>query len=259
MKKLVFLAVFVLVLVVAANAPAALVGEWTFENGTTDTAGGAQAGTLMNGAAIIDDPTSVRGGKVLALYGSPGGIDDYMNVGGGRASEKAPPTWADSEDFKLEMWAKLNVDADSGWWGMAGKMTNIAYPGNANTFYIEYNPGNWMEFKTYGNGPQPNGTFCDVTNWPNDQQWHKYEFVYNAAVTAVYIDGALALSLANDYTNGPRTYGPGDIWIGALSRWSGEAFNGYIDDVRWYDTPEPATMALLGLGGLALLRRKVRN
>jgi hypothetical protein len=34
------------------------------------------------------------------------------------------------------------------------------------------------------------------------------------------------------------------------------SYNGYLDDVRLYDIPEPATIALLGLGGLLLRRRR---
>ena len=92
-------------------------------------------------------------------------------------------------------------------------------------------------------------------------QWKHYALVKEPGEYSIYIDGVLQFNgLLPSGTDGPYSFFGTDV---AGDRDVGAGFRGYIDEFRISDTaltpdqflivPEPGTMGLLGLGGLALL------
>lgn len=100
---------------------------------------------------------------------------------------------------------------------------------------------------------------------PNDlvvlDQWHHYALVKQPGEYSIYIDSVLQFNGAlSSSTDGPYSFFGTDI---SGDRELGENFHGYIDEFRISDealtpsqfliAPEPGTVALVTLGGLALL------
>ncbi len=105
-----------------------------------------------------------------------------------------------------------------------------------------------------------------------DGQWHLLTMTYDGAEMRMYFDGqlqdSLLYSIGCDSNTAPLQIGyhyyPYNDGAEGLHNW---AFDGAIDDVRIYNralsqaevaslVPEPGTMSLLALGGLALLKRR---
>ena len=115
-----------------------------------------------------------------------------------------------------------------------------------------------------------------TSNWagvsyPNlaDDTWHHIAYVGDSTSVRIYIDG----ELKGTDTSTPTTTFNGPLEIGGTSRYT-EDTTGLMSDVAiWNEAltldriqalaaggpvPEPATMALLGIGGLLVLRRRRR-
>ena len=128
----------------------------------------------------------------------------------------------------------------------------------------------FLEFDVYFDTTNGNtGTSFGVINESWDTGYPKYEMSNKSSTPVWYRDGVQMSSLAYSYafsantwqhfkldlnssTNGQPIPADGNFGI-IFGNWSGTP-DMYLMNVEF--TPEPATIAMLGMGGLAILRRR---
>jgi hypothetical protein len=274
-KKLFVLA---LVLGLASFASAGLLSNYEFPeaagtNGgstTGDSGPRAVPGTLMGSATIIADDGSLAtasngkaGGQVLSLNGTT----DYVNIGGAGSSgwadhcvwpcgtspaERSVGTWYKGNDYyATDSWKE--VTAEGGNWDMM-------------LGYGRFSMGWWHVGQI--------SVFADDVGL-GDGNWHQLTATLQLSPDGVapgymrlFVDGWLVRTVTHYATSQGSWVGP-RIGNGSAG-WTEERFlTGELDQVYYTDDlmgtaeikaltgiPEPATIALLGLGALALIRRK---
>ena len=270
-----------LVLGLAGSASAALIASYDLDSqmmGVTPNAGSATAnGSLVRNAALVTDDgslaaassvyngTAQAGGKVLNLpqigSGAGEGNADYVNCGNDVSLDI-------SGNLTLMAWIKgdINAQPNNYWLGMIHK---------GDTGYRltkqNYGPEGYVRFgaRWYAdpNGANKvNSTYDPMV----DSAWHHYAGVYDGAKLKLYVDGILNVEADHNTGVNVTTW---RLWIGACDEkkdWNnGRQFAGMIDEVKLLDealdavairelsgVPEPATIALLGLGGALLIRKK---
>jgi hypothetical protein len=253
-----------MVLGFVGSVQAALVHEWEFDNNVSDTSGSGNHGTVTGTTTYVDPVDDWCGGTGKAFYFNeatkvedldPANLPIAMT---GSYAIRGP-------EFAMNVYVKAASDNTfSSWDGIAGWGD---YAANADRQICSRGTTN-----IYFHGYTHN--ISKSINW-SDWSWHMVTFSFDQSGhtdfygdEAMWVDGVLVHSSDNNHFG--DIVDP-DIVVGFDDRPSGGAYwKGAIDgyqiwnsalsqsdvDTLYSRIPEPATIALLGLGGLVLLRRK---
>ncbi|MFC1805597.1 LamG domain-containing protein [Planctomycetota bacterium] len=225
---------------------------WLLDEGTGTTTyelGGVKTGTLNQNAAFsTDTPFAYAGNHSLSLTGTTGDRALLAGTPSGTAGT-------------FQLWVKTNDTAAPQYLidGTNGHRTLI-YRNSATSYSMYINQTSIGGFPA-SHTPEGDWTHLAVV-WDNSLATGKQQ---------LYVDGVPT----NAYNKTLSAKNPAQVWLG--NRFSNnEALNGKLDEyalwstplgpdeIEWlasnsvHSIPEPCTLALLGMGALALLRRRRR-
>ncbi|MBN1972161.1 MAG: LamG domain-containing protein, partial [Sedimentisphaerales bacterium] len=208
-RKLVFL--YAILLLLAVSTQARLVAHYTLESSTKDVSGFNPAdGTLVGGPTYESGPSGF--GQCLRL-----GYGKYVDCGN-------PDKFAITSNMTVMCWAKVNLWLSAGYDPLVTK-------GSATWRLQRWSTTNTMVWGVNGVG----GVAYVVGNIPvNDGEWHHFAGVYDHANLILYVDGNVDNTFAA--TGTPSTTPSTNLWIGGNSGNTVRFWDGWIDDVRIYDT-----------------------
>ncbi|MHC4394489.1 MAG: LamG domain-containing protein [Planctomycetota bacterium] len=275
------------VLAIAGSANAALIAHYNFgtSEGTQNTANQGTLGTVADGvlnglATVVDIDPGISTEYALHLnnYNVTGFANHArMNITNG-TDWFDTATGSDGRGYTIAAWVQMRTRATHTWAGLVSKGTESAFclgtgapvaPVADQPFFAPHKAvASWSPLRS--TVPVRSDTY-----W-----WHVVATIDDVdyKTSSLYVNGVLQESIqswAPAYTNDT------DILVGDEPNRTGWdfGFDGYIDDLRIYDyaltdvetadlmgltyneaarptIPEPMTIFLLGLGALALLRRR---
>jgi hypothetical protein len=241
-----------------------LLGWWPLNEGAGDVAhdisGNNYNGTIynLNGGGILPCSCSAwfndaERGMVLSFSGNDtaGYIGAYVVVDAGAII----PAMTLDNDFTWAFWAKQATNGT----GVNEVILGNRYGASDTLQFCKFTPTN---FEYYNNGNISGKiNYVDIPAC----EWLHHTVVKDGAALTYYrfnLNGEL-VDTGSSITNTTLVALP--FYMGGDA--AGERWSGWLSDVRIYDqaltydevraiVPEPTTIALLGLGGLALLRRR---
>jgi hypothetical protein len=227
-RKFIYLFSFVLVLSMAGNVWADLVGYWKFDEGSGtiayDSSGNGLDGTL-NG-----DPQWVAGqlGGALDFDG-----DDSVEI-------PHNPILSITNEITISAWTYMRGNA-------SGELVIVSKGGwaaNDLPYELTETPGGVIYWQFYDDG----GRDTCAPQSPPVEEWHHIAATYDGQIFKCYIDGVLADEWAYAGTMPENT---ASVTIGQRSR-GGYYFNGMIDEVAIYDhalSEDEIPSIMMGVGG----------
>ena len=247
-KEIICLGAVFLALTIGSAAHAGLVAQYTFDEGSGDTASDSAGG--YDGTIVGATWTSGKSGGALD-FGGVGHVELPTEVLSSLDTEMTITLWqCGNEDMSDARGAPFWVDFL-----------------NSDVIYI-YLPIQKTGQQVYFKRTPDMVTTLSVDEAELEGVWSLWAFTKNANTgeMRIYKDG----NILAEGTGLVAPIGGADatsVWIGMRCTTETYGFRGLMDDFRIYNheltqgqimalVPEPATFCLLGLGGLALLRRK---
>jgi hypothetical protein len=218
-------------------------------NYESDTVGGSPSGWTYVGDSYVTDsasPGAYAGSQYLGMHEDP----NNSAILDAKIQKALPNSLENGETIRLETMIHMPTVPDGAPWYQMVWADSAAYPGGPHTtpihsaFFGEANGD--ISFQYYdGSAYQDTGlTF-------NAGEWNELivEYTEGASSWEVSING----SSETIYDFNSRTSNRSIGLIQFHANWASAPNPLLLDDI-----PEPATLSLLGLGGLAVLRRRRR-
>jgi hypothetical protein len=293
MKHILFAACMLCLL--AGSAKADLLAEYLFDTDARDTSGNGYDGILGGGAQVTGGVLILLGGAYMDLPASLGGVNpfdgsgdftiemDFKSDTGGILISSARDAEPDNHAMSVWMWAEPaegEVIYDNFWVGSAGAGGDEQNPGDGawHSLRVAYDTDGalvtegWVEYPASEwncDWGDPEETWCeDDTLWVGgnvelpEEEWYGGPLIevtlldgqdwdwpgeFNPEIPDIHLDTVSLGRSLNEVFPYDELPDPAEWAIG-------------LDNVRIYNhyIPEPATLVLLGLGGLALVRRRRR-